>query len=122
MVPSVATIQHNNFKRTAFKLILLSPLTKVVSFVPLLDSLVVALNADGDLAAGKHLGSQYRGDAAEADGFALCVEGLQRRLHLIIDSAVLPLHSPCAQVLCCPEPTWGAQLKMKENQNIQPKE
>lgn len=75
----------------------------------LLDSLVVALDADGDLAAGKHLGSQNRGDAAEADGFALSVEGLQRRLHLVVDCAVLPLHSPGAQVLCCSETTCKTQ-------------
>lgn len=76
-----------------------------------LDSLVVALNADGDLAARKHLGSQNGGDAAEANGFSLSVEGLQRGLHFIIHGAVLPLHCPCAQVLCCPKTTYRTRLK-----------
>lgn len=80
-----------------------------------LDSLVVLLDADGDLAAGKHLGSQNRGDAAEADGFTLAVERLQRGLNLVINGAVLPLHRPCAEVLRCPETTCKTSQNIHNN-------
>ena len=67
--------------------------------------LVVVLAAYGDLAAGEDLGGQDGRDAAEADGLALAVEGLEHRLHLLVDTAVLPLGGPRAQVLGCAEAT-----------------
>lgn len=69
------------------------------------DSLIVFFNANGDLTAKKHFGSQDRGDAAEADGFTLVVERLQHSLDLRINRAVLPLHCPRTQILGCTKTT-----------------
>lgn len=78
------------------------------------DSLIILFNADSDLTARKHFGSQDRGDAAEANGFALGMERLQHSLDLVINRAVLPLHSPCTQILCCTKTPCETLLKFKE--------
>lgn len=70
-----------------------------------LDSLVILFNTDSDLTARKHLGSQNGWDAAEADRFALAVEGLQHGLNFVVNRAVFPLHGPCTQVLRCTKST-----------------
>lgn len=69
------------------------------------DSLIILFNANSDLTARKDFCSQDRGDAAEANGFALAMEGLQHSLHLGINRAVLPLHGPRTQILGCTKST-----------------
>lgn len=63
------------------------------------DSLIIIFNANSDLTARKHFGSQDRGDAAEANGFILSTECLQHSLDLLINGAVLPLYRPRTQIL-----------------------
>lgn len=81
-----------------------------------IDSLIILFYTNSDLTPRKHFGSQDRGDAAEANGFSLAMERLQHSLDLAINRAVLPLHSPCAQVFCCSKTTCKS-LQNKENNN-----
>lgn len=64
------------------------------------DSLIIIFNANSDLTARKHFGSQDRGDATEANGFILSMECLEHSLDLLINRAVLPLYRPGTQILC----------------------
>lgn len=83
------------------------------------DSLFILFNTNCDLTARKHFGSQDGGDAAEADGFPLAMEGLQHSLDLAVHRALLPLHRPRTQVFGRTKTTCRSSKNTGNNNHCQ---